>query len=197
MEPIDLSFIDEVNAAFGVAIVVMSYIFGDHWILFAAFIGLNILDYITGIIKAKILKTESSAAGFKGIVKKFSYWCMLIVAFIMAPVLNELGEIIGADISPFTPVIGYMVLAMMIMNEFRSVLENLLESGVAVPEILLKGLSVFEKAAEDVQAKLFDGNLEIHTQSDDRYRVDFDASDEEIEQKDSVTLKIRTIDDEE
>lgn len=196
MEPIDLSFIDEVNAGWGIIVVFMSYIFGDHWILFAAFIGLNVLDYITGIIKAKILKNESSSAGFKGIVKKFSYWCMLIVAFMMSPVLNELGRVIGADIAPFTPTIGYMVLGMMIMNEFRSILENLHQSGVAVPMMLLKGLAVFEKVANDAQAKLFDGNLEIHTQSDERYQVEIDTSEKELEQKESVILKIRTIDDE-
>lgn len=199
MEPVDLSFIDEINAAFGVIAVIASYIFGDHWILFIAFIGLNILDYITGIIKAKILKTENSAAGFKGIVKKFSYWCMLIVAFMMAPVLNELGTVIGADISAFTPAIGYMVLAMMIMNEFRSVLENLYQSGVNIPVVVLKGLAIFEKAANDIQEKMFDGNLEIHTElaSKDRYHVDLSTSEKELEERDSVTLKICTVEEEE
>lgn len=199
MEPVDLSFIDEINATFGVIAVIASYIFGDHWILFAAFIGLNFLDVITGIIKAKILKTESSAMGFKGIVKKFSYWCMLIVAFIMCPVFNELGEIIGADISYFTPMIGYMVLAMLIMNEFRSVLENLYESGVTIPPIILTGLAIIEKATNDAQAKIFDGHLEVHTQieNNDRYQLDISTPYKEFEQKDSVTFKIRTIDEEE
>lgn len=198
MEPVDLSFIDEINAAFGIVAVIASYIFGDHWILFVAFIGLNILDYITGLIKAKIRKTESSVMGLKGILKKFGYWCIILVAFIMTPIFNELGELIGADVSFFTPMIGYMVLAMLIMNEFRSVLENLYESGVNVPTIILKGLAIFEKAADDVQARIFDGHLEVHTQFEDngRYQVSMDTSDKELEQKDSVTLKIRTIDEE-
>lgn len=199
MEAIDLSFIDETNAAFGTAVVFASYIFGDHWILFAAFILLNILDYITGIVKSKMMKTENSSKGLEGIIKKFMYWCIILLAFLMSPIFNELGLVIGADISMFTPVIGYMVLAMLIMNEFRSVLENLYQCGVEVPVILLKGLSIFEKAANDIQEKIFDGKLEIHMQpeSDDKYRVDLDGSKEEVRQKDYVTLEIKTINEEE
>lgn len=196
VEPIDLSFIDETNALIGAAVVIASYIFGEHWILFVAFIALNILDFITGVVKSKLHKTENSAAGLKGIIKKLSYWCMLLVAFIMAPIFNELGEVIGADVSLFTPAIGYMVLAMLIMNEFRSILENLYACGVNVPTALMKGLSIFEKVTNDIQDNMFDGKLEIHPQSDERYRVELNASDEELEERDSVTLKIHTIDEE-
>lgn len=196
MEPIDFSFIDETNALVGAAVVIASYIFGEHWVLFVAFIALNILDFFTGIAKSKLHKTENSAAGLKGIVKKLSYWCMLLVAFIMAPIFNELGEVIGADVSMFTPAIGYMVLAMLIMNEFRSILENLYACGVNVPSVLMKGLSIFEKVTTDIEDSMFDGNLEIHSNSEEKYQVKIDTPDEELEQRASVTLKIQTISDE-
>lgn len=35
-----------------------------------------------------------------------------------------------------------------IINEVRSILENLIESGVKVPKILSKGLTVYEKKIE-------------------------------------------------
>lgn len=197
MEHVDMSFLDGVNAALGAVVVVASYIFGEHWTLFAAFLVLNIFDYITGLIKAKILKNENSHDGLRGIIKKFSYWCMIAVAFLMSPVFNELGNAIGADVSLFSPAIGYMVLAMLIMNEFRSVLENLYQCGVNVPIVILKGLAIFEKTASDIQEKMFDGNLEIHTQleSEDRYQIDLNTTGQELEQKDFVTLKICTVDE--
>lgn len=196
MKVIDFSFIDETNTVLGAIVVVLDYIFGDHWLLFLAFLFFNILDYITGIAKSKVLKTESSTGGLLGILKKFSYWVILMMAFLMSPVFNELGEVIGADISWFTPVIGYMILAMLIMNEFRSVLENLYTCGVDVPPLLMNGLAVFEKAATDVQTKLFDGVLNVHGEhlEDNKYTVQIDMTNQELKDKDTVVLKINTID---
>lgn len=195
MKVIDFSFIDETNTVLGAIVVVLDYIFGDHWLLFLAFLFFNILDYITGIAKSKVLKTESSTGGLLGILKKFSYWVILMMAFLMSPVFNELGEVIGADISWFTPVIGYMILAMLIMNEFRSVLENLYTCGVDVPPLLMNGLAVFEKAATDVQTKLFDGVLNVHGEhlEDNKYTVQIDMTNQELKDKDTVVLKINTI----
>lgn len=196
MKVIDFSFIDETNTVLGAIVVVLDYIFGDHWLLFLAFLFFNILDYITGIAKSKVLKTESSTGGLLGILKKFSYWVILMMAFLMSPVFNELGEVIGADISWFTPVIGYMILAMLIMNEFRSVLENLYTCGVDVPPLLMNGLAVFEKAATDVQTKLFDGVLNVHGEhlEDNKYTVQIDMTNQELKDKDTVVLKINAID---
>lgn len=44
--------------------------------------------------------------------------------------------------------IGWWVLAMLIVNEARSILENLVEMGYKVPEMLIKGLAVTEKLIE-------------------------------------------------
>lgn len=197
MEPVDLSFIDEVNAVIGSFVVVADYIFGAHWILFAAFIILNIADWITGIMKAKVSGTESSSAGLKGVVKKFGYWIMIAIAFLMAPVFNELGTVIGADISPFSPIIGYMVLAMLIANEFRSVLENLYQCGVDIPAQILTGLAIIEKASKDKQVQMVDGHLEVHNieTAEENYHVRLDVTGRELEQRESVTLRIETIDD--
>lgn len=196
MKAVDLSFFDETNTTLGAIVVIADYIFGEHWILFAAFLFLNVLDYITGVAKSKVLKTESSHGGMRGVLKKFGYWVIVMLAFMMSPVFNELGEVMGADITPFTPVIGYMILAMLIMNEFRSVLENIYTCGIDVPPLLMNGLSVFEKVTNDAQSKIFDGILNVHKgeKAENTYVVNLDAPVKEIEQKDSVTLKIRTID---
>lgn len=197
VDMVDVSFVDKFNALGGALVVFASYIFGEHWMLFAAFLALNLIDFITGLAKSKILKTESSNAGLKGIVKKFMYWCMIAVSFLMTPLFNEIGEAIDVDVTAFTPLIGYMVLAMLIINEFRSVLENLVESGVNVPPIMIKGFAIFEKLVVAKEDRFFDGQLDVTKNGDDHYHVNISTPVEEIEKKDSVTLRIRTVDDEE
>lgn len=199
MELIDLSVADKFNAIGGTIVVVATYIFGEHWVLFAAFLVLNILDYITGVIKSKIKSTESSSAGLKGILKKFSYWICITIGFGMVPILNELGSIMGADLSSFSPVFGWYLLAVFAINEVRSVLENLVECGVAVPGVLIKGMAVTQKLIE-AQEKLvavIDGDLEIDKNSEEKYKVDITTEPDELAKKDVVTLRIRTIDEEE
>ena len=47
--------------------------------------------------------------------------------------------------------IGYFTLATMFINELRSIIENLIESGINVPTILTKGLSVIEDKLEQIE----------------------------------------------
>lgn len=43
-----MKVIDTYNAIVGAAVAVLSYIFGEHWILFALFLAFNVADWITG-----------------------------------------------------------------------------------------------------------------------------------------------------
>ena len=44
--------IDGYNAVVGTIVAVLSYILGEHWILFVAFLLLNVADWITGWMKS-------------------------------------------------------------------------------------------------------------------------------------------------
>ncbi len=46
------AIIDGYNAIVGAIVAVLSYILGEHWILFVAFLLLNLADWITGWMKA-------------------------------------------------------------------------------------------------------------------------------------------------
>ena len=74
-------FIDGYNVIVGTVVAVLSYILGEHWILFVAFLLLNIADWITGWMKSRIAGRENSTAGWKGVLKKLGYWLMIMVAF--------------------------------------------------------------------------------------------------------------------
>lgn len=136
--------IDGYNAVVGTIIAVLSYILGEHWMLFAAFLLLNITDWITGWMKSRMTKKENSVKGWKGVLKKLGYWIMIMVAFGASAVFVEIGNAIGIDLG-ITTLLGWFVLASLIVNELRSILENFVEAGYSVPTILIKGLEVADR----------------------------------------------------
>lgn len=136
--------IDGYNAITGAVVAVLSYILGEHWLLFAAFLGLNVADWLTGWMKSRMAGKENSVAGWKGVLKKLGYWLMIMVAFSAGAVFIEIGRSIGIDLG-VTTMLGWFVLASLIINEIRSVLENFVEAGYNVPGILISGLKVADK----------------------------------------------------
>ena len=138
------AIIDGYNAIAGAIVAVLSYILGEHWILFVAFLLLNIADWITGWMKSRINGVENSMAGWKGVLKKLGYWLMIAVAFAIAAALIEVGKVIGIDLG-ITTLLGWFVLASLIVNEARSIVENFVEAGYDVPKVLTTGLQVADE----------------------------------------------------
>lgn len=139
--------IHKMNTLWGAAVALLASIFGEYWFLFAAFFVLNVVDYITGITKAKLSHTENSNKGAKGIIKKVGYWVVIALAFFIALSFEAMGKNIGIDLS-FVELLGWFTLATFIINEIRSILENLVLIGVDVPQFLIKGLEVAAEAVE-------------------------------------------------
>lgn len=132
------------NAFVGAIIAVLSVVFGEHWYLFALFLLLNVADWLTGWMKARIMKKENSVKGWTGVLKKLGYWLMVIVAFAISAGLIEIGKTLGMNLG-ITTLLGWFVLASLIVNEGRSIVENFVEAGFKVPTILIKGLAVADK----------------------------------------------------
>ena len=140
-----MKVLDTYNAAAGAVIAVLTYIFGEHWALFAMFLAFNAVDWITGWMKSRMAHKESSSVGWKGVLKKLGYWLMIAVAFGASAVFTEIGATLGINLE-ITVLLGWFVLASLIVNELRSILENFVEMGYDVPRILTKGLEVADKA---------------------------------------------------
>ena len=138
------AIIDSYNAVVGTVIAVLSYLLGEHWILFVAFLFLNLADWVTGWMKSRMAGKENSVKGWKGVLKKLGYWLMILVAFGASVVFIEIGKTIGIDLG-ITTLLGWFVLASLLINEIRSILENFVEAGYHVPTILIKGLEVADK----------------------------------------------------
>lgn len=140
-----MKVIDTYNAIVGTVVAVLTYVFGEHWILFALFLAFNVVDWLTGWMKSRMNHKENSVIGWKGVLKKLGYWLMIIVAFGASAVFVEIGEVLSIDLQ-ITTLLGWFVLASLLVNEIRSICENFVEAGFNVPQILVKGLEVADKA---------------------------------------------------
>ena len=139
-------FVSKINYIICTITAILSAILGDFWFLFIFLLGLNIIDYITGIMKARHLKKESSKQAMKGFIKKFLMWCLIAMGFGLGITFQKIGKIIRIDLHIMLA-IGWFILAHCIINEFRSILENMVEldKGYLVPKWLTKGLEVTNK----------------------------------------------------
>lgn len=140
--------LDTYNTVVGGVVAVATAILGIYWYVFAGYLLMNILDWVTGWYKARKKKEESSYIGLRGILKKIGYWVIILVAFLIPEMFISLGrDVLGVELD-FLQLLGWFTLACLLVNEIRSILENLVECGYNVPVFLIKGLAVAEKLLE-------------------------------------------------
>ena len=140
---------DKVKAAF---VAAFSMIFGWLGILAVPVLilaGLNFTDYITGILASK-LRNElvTSDKGLWGIVKKIGMWILVGLGWAMDVLINYASQYVGLSIKlPF--VVATIVAVWLICNEIISILENLLDIGVAMPPFLMPLAKMIKGQVED------------------------------------------------
>ena len=108
------------------------YLFGGIDVALTCLIVAIILDYVSGMIKAYNKKQLSSKIGFSGILKKIGILILVMLSVLVDRVTGNTGAI-------RTLVIYYFV-----ANEGLSVLENLGESGIPIPNAIKKALKVLK-----------------------------------------------------
>lgn len=138
-------FIRNIDKVYSIILSILTIAMDKHWILFMVLLLLNVLDTLTGWIKSRINNKENSMAGLKGIAQ----WILVLLSFIIPVCFEELGKIIHIDLAILT-FLGWYVLISLIINEYRSILENLVEAGFYVPQILVKGLEVASQNIESI-----------------------------------------------
>lgn len=94
------------------------------------------LDYVSGIIKAFVLKQLSSNVGFKGILKKVGILVVVALAVLIDRVTGESGAI-------RTLVIYYFV-----ANEGLSIIENAGKAGLPIPHSIKEALQALKKQGD-------------------------------------------------
>lgn len=90
------------------------------------------LDYISGLMKAYINKTLSSKIGLRGLIKKLGLLIIVMVGTLVDRTTGNTGAV-------RTLVIYYFV-----ANEGLSILENLGQAGIPIPQSVKKALKALK-----------------------------------------------------
>lgn len=123
-----------IDTAFGVAGMVLTYIFGSLDTLLIVLVCVMVLDYISGMLASWIMKEWNSEKGYKGLLKK-----VLILLIVM------LGVLLDRALAHDSWLFRNMVLMFFIANESLSILENSANCGLPIPQKLIDALEQVKK----------------------------------------------------
>lgn len=126
-----------IKTVFAALVTLSTYLFGGADMLLIALVTVIVIDYATGIARAYMQAELSSKIGFKGIVKKLTYFALVAVA-VIADNITGAGELLR------TAVIGFLI-----ANEALSILENYaIVTGQKAPGILINVLNKLKDAGD-------------------------------------------------
>ena len=125
------------NALVAVVATFFTYVFGSWDLALQVLIVFMILDYGTGVLYAFLNNQLNSEVGFKGLVKKM----MILVVFIIGVMVDR---ILGTGNWVFRTLVAYFYIA----NEGISLLENVGNIGIPIPNKLRNALEQLNKDEE-------------------------------------------------
>ena len=130
--------VNTIKGVFASIMGVLNSIFGILAIPIVLLVICNIIDYVTGILASKFRGQEiSSYKGIKGITKKIGMWLLIVVGAILDELIVYSVAQLGL-VMPFTFMIACVVAVWIICNELISILENLKDMEVPLPDFLMK-----------------------------------------------------------
>lgn len=94
------------------------------------------IDYISGIMKAFVMKELSSKIGLRGLLKKVGVLMVVMLAVIVDRVTGETG------------MVRNLVIYYFVANEGLSIIENLGQTGVPIPSSIKKALRALKKESK-------------------------------------------------
>lgn len=112
------------------------YLVGGIDIAIQSLLIVIFIDYLTGIASAIYNKELSSKIGFKGILKKFSYLCVVALSVVIDNLTAQSG------------LIRTLVIYFFVANDGLSIIENMAEMGVKLPQKLIDSLEQIKKKGE-------------------------------------------------
>ena len=114
--------------------------------------GVVMCTIITGVRRRGCRTILSSKSRIKALCKKVCYLCLVAVGIVLDYVITYAGEQLGTSLDPGF-LFGLVVSAWLILNECISILENLGNVGVPLPNFLVKAVNrlrdTVEKETED------------------------------------------------
>nr|DAZ62224.1 MAG TPA: holin [Caudoviricetes sp.] len=126
------------NGIVAILATFFTYLFGSWDLALQVLIVFMILDYGTGVLYAYLTDQLNSEVGFKGLVKK----CMILVVLIIGVMLDR---IVGNGTWVFRTLVAYFYIA----NEGISLLENVGNIGIPIPNKIRNALEQLNKDDEE------------------------------------------------
>lgn len=101
-------------------------------------VGCNVIDYITGLMAAshRADGTISSYKSIRGIAKKVAMWILVVVGAMVDCLIKYAATTMGYQL-PFTFLVACIVAVWIVCNEIISILENLIDIGIAIPAFMI------------------------------------------------------------
>lgn len=116
---------------------------------FIMLVVLSVLDYITGLVAAKYrAEPISSYKSLRGIFKKIFMWCLVPVGGVLDWLITYAAQAIGID-AGISFIVAVVVAVWLMCNEIISILENMVDIGVALPPFLVKITQNIKSKVED------------------------------------------------
>ena len=125
-----------INDVISVIFTTFVYLIGGFDIAIQSLLIVMVVDYLTGIASAMYNKELSSKIGFKGILKKFSYLCVVALSVVIDNLIGQSG------------LIRTLVIYFFVANDGLSIIENMAEMGVKLPQKLIDSLEQLKKKGE-------------------------------------------------
>ena len=126
------------NGVVALVATFFTYLFGSWDLALQVLIVFMILDYATGVLYAYLANQLDSEVGFKGLVKK----CMILVVLIIGVMLDRM---LGSGTWVFRTLVCYFYIA----NEGISLLENVANIGIPIPNKIRNALEQLNKDDEE------------------------------------------------
>lgn len=124
------------NNIASVLLTTIIYLLGGMDIALKSLIIIMMIDYITGVASAIYNKKLSSKIGFKGIIKKFSYLCVVALSVVIDNLISQNG------------VIRTLVIYFFVANDGLSIIENMAEMNIKLPKKLVDSLEQIKGKGE-------------------------------------------------
>lgn len=124
------------NNIASVLLTTIIYLLGGMDIALKSLIVIMMIDYITGVASAIYNKKLSSKIGFKGIIKKFSYLCIVALSVVIDNLISQDG------------VIRTLVIYFFVANDGLSIIENMAEMDIKLPKKLVDSLEQIKGKGE-------------------------------------------------
>lgn len=125
-----------ISNVFSVILTTIVYLLGGIDIALQSLLIVIVIDYLTGIASAIYNKELSSKIGFKGIIKKLCYLLVVALSVIIDNLLGQSG------------LIRSLVIYFFVANDGLSIIENMAEMNVKLPQKLIDALEQIKKKGE-------------------------------------------------